>query len=179
MKKIISLLFTLIFTIMLYGQTSVEKKGFDSSKLTFGGGIGAYFGSSSSNISSWGLSLSPQVGYYFKPNFVAGAGVTYAYYSYNNNSNYKYSQNHAGINLFANYFPVQYIILSVRPEIFHVWESGSSYGQAYKVSEFVPVCILGAGVRYQHVSFTINYDILQNDNSPYGTGPFFSVGFWF
>jgi hypothetical protein len=82
MKKII---FLLLFaatatTQTAYSQDEPEEtapKGFDKSKLFFGGNFGLGFGSNTSSII-----ISPQVGYRVNPHLAAGAGVNFNYYSY-------------------------------------------------------------------------------------------------
>ena len=173
--------------------TSVKASntGFDKSKLTFGGGFGFGFGSDD----YWSIYLSPQVGYNFTDKLSAGTGLSYSYssekysgWSYNGiDSNWKYSKNYLGFNLYGNYYPVSYIIFTIKPEILRMWETtkiternNNSRGEEkYKNSEFIPAVVVGAGIRLKPMIFTLNYDLVQDENTPYGDNIYFSVGFMF
>ncbi|MFR9166498.1 MAG: hypothetical protein ACLVKO_09890 [Dysgonomonas sp.] len=165
-----------------------QKKSFDPSKLTFGGGFGVGFGSNN----YFGFSLSPQVGYRFSKKFEAGLGLSYSYSKENsdtwidyegNSTEWKYTRNYGGLNLYANYYPIDWIILTVRPEIIRMWETTkvttNREEHKYNENKFVPAVTIGAGVRFKPFSFTLNYDLVQNDNSPYGDNIYFGIGLWF
>ncbi len=63
--------------IVSRAQDDTGGKGFDKSRMFFGGYLGLSF-------SSYGTSIyiTPQVGYNFNQYFAAGVGLNYAYYSY-------------------------------------------------------------------------------------------------
>lgn len=79
MKKIGLLILCAVISITAYSQSgeslNQQVKGFDPSKLVYGGQIGFGFGSND----YWSIYLSPQLGYRFTNNFIAGAGISYAY----------------------------------------------------------------------------------------------------
>ncbi len=80
MKKYL-LLITLLATAFLNANAQEEdepdppQKGFDKSKLFFGGNFGLSFGNSTF------INVSPQVGYRFNQYLAAGAGVNFNYSS--------------------------------------------------------------------------------------------------
>lgn len=152
--------------------------GFDKSKLTFGGSFGLQFGSYTL------VNIAPQLGYNFTNNFNAGAGISYSYYKddfYVGNQKWDQKRHYAGINLYARYYPVQYIVLSVQPEANRMWltEEPKDGGEKYTENKFVPSVTVGAGVRLGPMIAMIKYDIVQDKFSPYGNSIFYSVGFGF
>lgn len=154
-------------------QTS-KKSSFDASKLEFGGDLGLQFGRYTF------ISVSPQVGYRFSNMFTAGAGIGYSYYS-DDDYYYDYTEHTVSMNLYANFYPVNFIILSVRPEVSRLWmntEDKSSRGE-YSDNKFVPSVVVGGGVRLGAATIQIKYDIVQDDYSPYGNNLFYSVGYTF
>ncbi|TAD82779.1 MAG: hypothetical protein EAY75_15860 [Bacteroidetes bacterium] len=162
-----------------------EPKKFDPSKLVFGGNIGATFGDFTF------INLSPQVGYAFKPWITAGAGINYLYNSvrfrnFNGDEVQRDNLSFAGLNLFTRVFPVKFIMLSVQPELNYSWGR-----TRYKVGNlpdqklegaFVPVFMVGAGVVVPSggrggMFISLQYDVVQNQRSPYGNRPFVNIGF--
>jgi len=153
-------------------QATEPVMGFDKSKLTFGGGLGMQFGDYTL------INFAPQVGYNFSDMFNAGAGISYTFYK----DDYRYGgikydekRHYAGFNLYARFYPVQYIVLMVQPEASRMWRSVGDFNE----NKFVPSVILGGGVRLGPVSMMIKYDVVQNDYSPYGNNIFYSVGYSF
>jgi hypothetical protein len=164
-------------------QDSVEeKKGFDPQRLVIGGSLGASFGNYTF------VNVSPQVGYMFNQYITAGAGINYIYNSYKYSNGDRDNYSFAGINLFSRVFPVRFLFLSVQPEINYSWgkyktESPSlpdiDYGGAW-----VPAFLVGAGAVLSPggkggIFLSIQYDVVQNGRSPYGTVPYFNIGFGF
>src|ERR1044072_1328485 len=83
-----------------------ETKGFDKSKLFFGGSFGLSFGDQTL------INVSPQIGYRFTPMFAAGAGINFIYSSiksYYSNGDIYSRQNlgYAGLNVFGRVYPIQ------------------------------------------------------------------------
>lgn len=170
-----------------YRSSELKKKAnsskkFDPRNLTFGGNFGAGFGSND----YWGISLSPQVGYRFTTKLTAGAGLSYLYssekykgYQYDT----KYTSHYLGFNLFGNYYPIEQVILTVKPEILRIWETekyeSSSQTNKYSNSKFIPAVVVGGGIRLRPITLTINYDLVQDKDSPYGDSAYFSFGFLF
>jgi hypothetical protein len=156
-----------------------EKKAgfvFDKRKLTFGGGIGLQFGDYTL------VHVAPQVGYNFSGKFNAGAGFTYTYLSYDENAyNTSVSYNYFGFNTYARFYPIPYLILQVQPEIGRIWTSSERMrdGTTQKANYMTPSCLLGGGLRMGLLTAMLQYDIIQDKNSPYRDGLFYSVGISF
>ncbi|MBS1748292.1 MAG: hypothetical protein JST63_00140 [Bacteroidetes bacterium] len=164
-----------------------SQKGFDKSKLFFGGNFGLGFGTNTF------VNVSPQVGYRFSDYLAAGAGVNFNYYSYkyfNNNGSdlYKESFGYAGFNVFGRVYPIKFILLQVQPELNYSWGSRKYYNGTAKQKlpgQFVPSLLLGGGAsiptggRNGALLLMIQYDVVQDKRSPYGNRPFFSLGYNF
>jgi hypothetical protein len=160
-----------------------EKKGFDPQRLVIGGSLGASFGNYTF------VNVSPQVGYMFNQYITAGAGINYIYNSYKYSNGDRDNYSFAGINLFSRVFPVRFLFLSVQPEIDYSWGK-IKYGNYtnepdYKYEgKWVPAFLIGAGAVLSPggkggLFLSIQYDVVQNSRSPYGTVPYFNVGFGF
>lgn len=164
-----------------------EQKGFDKSKLFFGGNFGLGFGTNTF------VNVSPQVGYRFNDYFAAGAGVNFNYYSYkyfnyDGSDLYKESFGYAGFNIFGRVYPIKFILLQVQPELNYSWGSRKYYDGTPKQKlpgKFVPSLLLGGGAaiptggRNGALLLMIQYDAVQDKRSPYGNRPFFSLGYNF
>lgn len=159
-----------------------EKKGFDKSKLFFGGNFGLGFG----NVSTL-INVSPQIGYRFNRYLAAGAGVNFIYSSYRyrfSNPEFKEQFGVAGLNIFGRVYPIDFLLLQLQPELNYTWGKYKFYdgGPDQKLdSKFVPSLIGGAGavIPAGRGAFLvmINYDLLQNERSPYGNRAFFNFGY--
>lgn len=195
MKKIILLSFIIFLSINVNAQWRLEipeKKQqeykpiakekqtntFDKTKITYGGSFGFGFSSNSTLIN-----IAPQIGYNLTDKFNVGAGVSYSYYNYKYNGfdgRWKDINSYYGLNVYGRYYPIYNIILSVQPEINLLnRKTTSPSGQKFSDSKVVPSLIVGAGVRVGPIQVMLNYDVVQNDNSPYGTNLFYGVGFVF
>jgi hypothetical protein len=158
------------------------KKGFDKEKLFVGGTFGLSFGSYSSLVN-----VSPQIGYRFNRYLAAGAGVNFIY------SSFKYSQYSAGdekqtygvtgLNVFGRVYPIEYLLLQVQPEANYVWGKYKFYdGTTIKMdSKIVPSVLGGVGgvipMGRGGLIVMVQYDLLQNINSPYGSKAFYNFGY--
>ena len=160
-------------------QETVEtkKSGFDSRKLTFGGGFGLQFGDYTV------INIAPQVGYDFSKYVNAGVGLNYTHYneSYTYFDRMKETSNYFGINVYGKLYPVPYIVLMVQPEANRMWQSvkNKRTGEKWTEEKFVPVVIVGGGVRLGPITAMIQYDVVQDNRSPYGDNIFYSVGYSF
>ena len=162
-------------------QTIPEKKQgfvFDKSKLTFGGGIGLQFGDYTL------VNIAPQVGYNFSKYFNAGLGFSYTYWKndyYTGNQKLKVSSSYLGFNIYGRYYPVENIVLMLQPEMNRVWQTVEDNFTRNKTTEekFVPVCLIGGGLRLGPMTAMIQYDVIQDKMSPYGDNLFYSVGYTF
>jgi hypothetical protein len=164
------------------------RKGFDKENLFFGGNFGLSFGDYTL------VNISPQVGYRFSDFFAAGAGVNFIYSSFKyryNDPSFDYRDNYgvAGLNIFGRVYPIQYILLQVQPEMNYTWgkRKFNNGAQPLKLDgKMVPSLLLGAGAsipiggrRSSAMTFMLQYDVIQNERSPYGKKAFFNVGFNF
>jgi hypothetical protein len=157
-----------------------KKQGFvfDKSKLTFGGGVGLQFGDYTL------VNIAPQAGYNFTKRFNAGLGFSYTYWKdrfYYNGDNYRESCHYLGFNVYGRLYPLDFLVLQLQPEINRVWQrvENSSTGVTAKDEKFVPVLLAGAGIRMGPVTFMLQYDLIQNDRSPYGKNIFYGMGYVF
>jgi len=171
-KLIIYVLFSLLFTVVCFSQTTMlqQPSKFDPSKLEYGGNFGLSLGSNASTII-----IAPQVGYRLTPHFSAGFGVNYSYYHYSSDSYDSSSFNYMGLNLYGRVRPFSPIVLQVQPEIYHMW--GSSGGSS--VSQIVPTFLAGGGIIIRGITMMLYYDLIQNSYTPYGGRIFYSVGYTF
>lgn len=156
--------------------------GFDKSKLFFGGNFGMGFGSNSTLIN-----VSPQVGYRFNRYLAAGAGVNFIYSSYRYRYSvpeYKENFGVTGLNIFGRVYPIDYLFLQVQPELNYTWGKYKFYDGTADLkldNKFVPSLLGGAGAAIPagRGSFIImvQYDLLQNDRTPYGNRAFYNFGY--
>ncbi len=170
MKKILLLFISLVWL------TSAINAQFNSSKLTFGGGLGLQFGDYTL------INISPQVGYNITNFLNVGAGISYIHYSEKYDHDfYKQKNNYLGLNIYSRIYPIPYIVLMVQPEINRMWRTIENRTTHHKVKddELIPVCLVGGGVRLGPITAMIQYDVVQNNNSPYGNRLFYSVGYTF
>jgi hypothetical protein len=170
MKKIFGLLFIMVTLTQVSMAQDSEGKGFDKSKLFFGGNLGLAFGTYTI------INVSPLVGYQFTPVFAAGAGINYSYYGYNDGY-YKYNQSYAGMSLFGRVSPIRQFFIQVQPEVNYIWGTITPYNNNQALTskiptQFVPSLLLGGGAAIPtgpNGAFTISvmYDVIQNPWSPY------------
>ncbi|WP_123985363.1 hypothetical protein [Taibaiella soli] len=161
-----------------------ENKGFDPSKIIAGGFLGLSFGTSTS------VYVAPVIGYRITDKLAAGIDFSYTYYKY---KDYFYLQN--PITGESNYYDLSSDILSIgvwaRYLVFSGLFVGAQFDQNYmsytdpgfdpngsgnivnqKVKYDAPSLLLGAGYRAPigdraSVNFSLMYDVLQNQYSPY------------
>ena len=142
-----------------------------SQKLFFGGSVGLSFGSYTR------IAVYPQIGYRITPKLTTGVELGYIYISstyYNQTQNYS----NYGASVYA-----QYRVL--KPVYVHVEYAAYNMKQFYSDNtsdrEWVNFLFLGAGFiqkvgKATHVFAQVKFDVLQEDNSPYGWDPLFRVG---
>ncbi len=173
MKKVILILSLILSTGLAYSQYGGSYKsssGFDPSKLTFGGNMNLQFG----NYTTVGI--SPQVGYNFSKYFTAGVGLGYNYFR-EKNYDVKWSRHYVSFNVFGRFYPVDFLVISLQPEASRVWEIIENSGNKYKTNKFVPSVLIGGGLRYMNMIAMIQYDVVQDEYSPYGNNLFYSIGY--
>jgi len=176
----------LMASVSLKAQDEPEpppKKGFDKEKLFFGGNFGLSFGDYTL------INISPQIGYRFNRYLAAGAGLNFIYSSiryryYPSTDDYRNSYGVAGINIFGRVYPIDYVFLQLQPEMNYTWGKVKFYDgtpDAKLPAKIVPSLLGGAGgaIPAGRGAFIVmvEYDLLQNDRSPYGTRAFFNFGY--
>ena len=191
MKKII---FLLLLAAMACAQTTYAQdepdetapKGFDKSKLFFGGNFGVGFGSNTSSII-----VSPQAGYRFNSYVAAGAGVNFNYYSYktyySGGLEAKTRFGYSGLNIFGRLYPIPYILIQAQPELNYSWGSikySDNIPTEKLKGQFVPSLLVGGGAAIPTggngaLLLMLQYDVLQETRSPYGSKAFFTMGYNF
>ena len=190
LRKTLTLVIALAFIAFhAVGQEDVpppveKKKGFDPSRLFFGGNFGLSFG----NFTF--INVAPIVGYRITEKFSAGTGINFIYQSSKFNSgpgqtttnNYGY----AGLGVFGRYQPLRFLLLNVQPEMNYIWGtirvSDPNGNYEYKQpGKFVPSLLLGGGAVIPTggraaMIVMLQYDVIQDPLSPYGKNLFLSFG---
>lgn len=149
-----------------------SNSGFDISKLSLGGNFGLQFGDYTI------INISPQLGYDISTKFTLGTGMGYTYFKQNKRA-YDYKNSYLSFDIFARYYPVNGLVLSVQPEISRMWASIEDYGQKYSETKFIPSFLVGVGFRLQNAIALIQYDVVQDSYSPYGNSIFYTIGYCF
>ena len=190
----IIILFVLFTVLVSYAQTAnpdttkpsqptspPEVQQSQPSKWYYGGTVGFNF---------WGdyfyLSVNPLVGYQVSPKFSVGGKVQYAYINDQRYAGLELTSHNYGAGIFTRYRPIYQIYLHAEFD-YASYEDYTIYdplvGDPYAESErnWVPFLLLGGGF-VQHVGpnasvyVEVLFDVLQNENSPYGWDPIISVG---
>jgi len=188
------LLYTLLILIIglsaqaqYFGGPNMQQTEPDpSNKLFFGGNFGMSFGNNTF------VNISPLVGFRFNDYFSGGGGVNFIYSSFttrNSSGNKLFTDSYgtAGLGLFGRVYPVRFLFGQIRPEINYVWGKTKYFtGNLPEVNypgKFVPSLLVGGGVAMPAgrgaILVSLEYDVVQDKRSPYGTKPFVSVGFNF
>jgi hypothetical protein len=186
MKYLVSLCLFSIVTLSVYAQDEEEpKKGFDKSKLFVSGNFGLSFGDFTL------VNISPQLGYRFNNILAAGVGINGIYSStrsrfVNGETASRENYGVVGLNIFGRAYPIQYAFLQLQPELNYTWGKLKEYSPdvEYKLDgKLVPSLLAGAGAAIPAGggAFIImaQYDVLQNNRTPYGEKVFISFGFTF
>jgi hypothetical protein len=185
MKKT-GFIMVILLSLLQYAtaQDAVPSKGFDKSKLFFGGNFGLNFSSGYSLIN-----LSPQVGYHFSPQFAAGAGINYIHFSYTEYYagyyDQRYSQNYGGLNIFGRFYPIQQLFLQAQPELNYIWgkvKDNETHVTLGKIpTQLVPSLLLGGGAAIPAgrgaIMISVLYDVIQNVYSPYYHQAVYGLGY--
>jgi hypothetical protein len=171
-----------------------KEKGFDPSKLIFGGGLQLGFG----NITS--ISVSPIVGYRLTDNLAVGIGLGYQYlkikdyFPIEDASTgqvylFDYKSSIISTSVWSRYLITPSIFANVEYEHnfmsfqdYRYSPTGSGAIEGYKVKYQAPCLLLGAGWR-QEISdnasmfIMVMYDVIQDKYSPYKDRIMPRVGF--
>jgi hypothetical protein len=166
-------------------ELPAESRGFDKSRLFFGGTLGATFGDYTF------VNVSPQVGYRFNEYLGAGVGVNFIYNSIKYRDVYDHpvtreDYGYTGLSIFGRVYPLRVIMLQVQPELNYSWGEWKNLttGEVQKLDNvFVPSLLVGGGAAIPTGggAFTamLQYDLIQNVRSPYGSKAFLSFGYSF
>ncbi|RYY31225.1 MAG: hypothetical protein EOO04_02090 [Chitinophagaceae bacterium] len=188
MKKILAAVLVMFAAFAVNAQEeAVEKTGFDRSRLFAGGNFALNFGSITI------VNISPQLGYRFNRYLAAGVGVNAQYSSFRTLNAYDgstFSRENfgvGGLNIFGRFYPIDQVILQVQPEANYVWGKVKYYNPAQEVKldgKIVPSVLVGAGGAIPMGgagAFIVmaQYDLLQNERTPYGNKIFFNFGYNF
>lgn len=148
---------------------------FDRRKLRFGADLGM---SISRNYTR--LGIGPQVGYQINPYLLAGVGLKY-YYTRVVTSAYELKNNLVGANVFGYVYPVRFIVFFAQPELNYIRSTmiDKTTGDEQKSSGTVPSVVVGGGLRLGRSHITLNYDLVQHQNSPHPSGFYLGVSAFF
>ena len=188
MKKwlLIICLFSIGYASHCQEEEPAKKKGFQKEKLFIGGNFGITFGDYTL------LNISPQLGYHFNKTIAAGIGINAQYISYKqrdyytNDPVYKTSSAVGGLNIFGRVYPMQNVMLQVQPEMNYVfgkdtYYTGTPMGTFNRDAVIVPSLLLGGGAVFPAgrgaLIASVFYDVLQQDNNPYGKRPIYNFGY--
>lgn len=152
-----------------------QKRVLDRNKFRYGANLGLSF---SQNYSYF--NFGPQVGYQFNEYFMSGTGIKY-YYTKIKNISEIYRNHQLGFNIFGYTYPVKFITLFTQAELNYLWSaySDNSSGITSKAQGLVPSLVVGGGFRFGRSHLTLNYDLLQHNNSPYPKGFYTGVSVFF
>lgn len=179
MRNFLLLVFLSCFSLVALAQDDESPNTFNRENLFIGGNFGFSFGSSVTQ-----LNISPQVGYRFSEFFAAGVGINGIYTSFKY-AGFKERYTVGGLNVFGRIYPIDNIFLQLQPEANYV--SGrliyNDGREDFKLDgKVVPSLIGGVGALLPTggrggMMLMLQYDILQNERSPYSTRPFFNIGY--
>jgi len=184
-KRIVLVFLVLLTTISMWAQDEEKdapKKGFQKDKMFLGGNFGLTFGDYTF------INISPQLGYRFNKYFAAGLGLNGQYVSFKNWDNsgmYKEKQTIFGLNIFGRAYPIRNIMLQAQPELNYrfgkIIYEGPPKQEYRSDAVIVPSLLMGGGLVLPsgrgEMLITIFYDVLQNENSPYGKRPVYNFGY--
>ena len=188
MKKIFLFVVVVSFSVFsgfAQSKDSVEKKrGFQKEKLFFGGNFGLTFGDYTL------INVSPQIGYRFTKAFAAGVGINAQYVGYkerdfNGDVFRKVSQGVTGLNVFGRVYPFEQFFIQLQPEANYLFGKQTYYKptkEEYKLDAVIAPSLLaggGAALPAGRGAFIVSilYDVLQDENSPYGKKPVYNFGY--
>jgi hypothetical protein len=137
-----------------------EEKGKFKDKLTFGGNIGAFFGTNTF------INVNPLVGYKVTEKWVAGLGVNYIYYN-----NIGFQGSLLGKSIWSRYYLLENIFAHTEFEAIRYTQS--SLAELNKRN--VNVALVGLGYQSNYFGISVMYDLIQDPYSPYSS-PLIRVG---
>jgi hypothetical protein len=182
-RTLLFIALVLLAAVVQAQDETLPKKGFQKEKMFLGGSFGLAFGNYNF------INISPQLGYRFTNAFAAGIGINGQYLSFKdwdyNGSAYRQKQTIIGLNIFGRVYPISNFMLQAQPEVnyrFGKWIYDGPPKQVFRSDAMiVPSLLLGGGLVLPagrgETLITIFYDVLQNENSPYGRRPIYNFGY--
>jgi len=180
-NRLLLLFMLLIFDANVFAQPPILQKEPSSKssgsdffdRIYIGGNIGLQFGTQTI------LGISPQIGYKFTDQLIAGFGVQYYYFKYSDDYT-KYSSNIYGGSLFAKYLLTDNLFLHTEYEVLNL-AVPIDYGSFRR--EEVTSILVGGGYRQMlgersSVDFLVLFNLNESRYSPY-SNPIIRVGFGF
>lgn len=137
-----------------------EEKPKFKERLTFGGNLGAFFGTNTF------VNINPLVGYKIKKDWVAGIGINYVYY---NNPFFRGSL--LGKSVWSRYYFLEQFF--AHTEFESIRYTKSNFADLNKRN--VNVALVGLGYQANGFGVSIMYDLIQDPYSPYSS-PLIRVG---
>lgn len=185
MKRSILIVILIVsaLTASAQGYVTDSSRGFDKSRLMFGGALGFSIGDYTF------VNVSPLIGYRFSPMFAAGVNINAQYAAqkfrdFNGDIVERSNYSIFGGGVFARFYPFQQFFLHAQPEYNRISvKSTTYYGERIvtKDNYYAPSLLLGGGYAQpiggnSALTIMILYDVLQDSNSPYMNRPIFSGG---
>jgi len=164
-------------------QRQDERSGFQRENLRFGGNFGMRFGAITF------IDVSPTVGYQFTNRFLAGVGVTYNFYRerfYLNNARQEFTMHVIGGTTFAQFsiiqIPALHIFARAEYSLLNQRVDVDFLGQYQQRRDWVHYPMVGGGVllpfgRSGGVTIQLMWDLLENENTIFGSNPIIRMGF--
>ena len=170
-----------------------KKKGFDTDRLIYGGGLGLGFGRSTT------ISVSPIIGYRITDKFSAGVGFGYQYAKIKNYfelqdintgawNYYDYKSSIASASVWTRYLILPSLFAHVEYEHnfmsfqnYRFAQNGTGTIESYKEKYNAPALLVGGGYRQAvtdraSITLMLLYDVIKDEYSPY-QGIFPTIGF--
>lgn len=160
--------FTLLFSLAAFAQEGTKSKSEFWSHVSFGGGLGASFGSDYTDVS-----ISPSALYEFNRYFGLGVGLQGSYVKvkgdYNNDQLNNYNSWIYGGSLIGLVNPIEEIQLSLEVEQVRVNSTFRYEGApTFKDNFWNTALFVGAGYRAENVTIGVRYNLLfDKDKSVY------------
>jgi hypothetical protein len=185
MKKALVFIWIVFLAVAVQAQEEeTPKKGFQKEKLFFGGTFGLMFGDYTF------INISPHLGYRFTKLFAAGFGINAQYVQFkdwDNGDEFQQKQTIFGLNIFGRLYPIPHLMLQAQPEVNYSYGKITYYGppkEEYRLDAIIiPSLLLGGGAVIPsgkgEMIISILYDVLQDENSPYGRRPVYAIGYNF
>ncbi|MBW8685414.1 hypothetical protein [Chitinophaga rhizophila] len=188
MKRLL-LCFLLLSAVQLtqaqyYKTDTVQRRGFDPSRLIIGGNLGLAFGDFTN------INISPMVGYRISQLFGAGLSINAQYGSerfrdFYGNTGQRNQYSIFGGGVWGRVYPLDFLFIHIQPEYNKVSLKSTYYDTDPKTivkdNYGVPSLLMGGGYTQPvggRAAFSVMalYDVLQDNRSPYQNGLILRMG---